>query len=115
MDERRCAEVPARRKDMSVTLEDITTRVPDSAGPASEVPDEGTWRAELTKVLSGQGFPARSADVISRLHQVHAPSRLLWRFAGVPAETRFSSLDALTAQLDDRSRHIRNRPTREPM
>ena len=85
-----------------------------AASETSAAHDEARWRTEIALLLGSRCFPARLADLASHLAQVQAPSRLLWRLSGVNPDIRFTSLDALIADIDS---HAKAAPLRyrEPM
>lgn len=85
-----------------------------AASETSAAHDEARWRTEIALLLGSRCFPARLADLASHLAQVQAPSRLLWRLSGVNPDIRFTSLDALIADIDSRAR-VAPLPYREPM
>lgn len=93
--------LPSRRQE----------RATSETSPALE---ESRWRTEIALLLGSRCFPARLADLAAHLAQVQAPSRLLWRLSGVNPDIRFTSLDALIADIDS---HAKAAPLRyrEPM
>ncbi|MEP7332011.1 MAG: hypothetical protein ABI692_07965 [Terracoccus sp.] len=89
-------------------------RLEGATGETSAAQDEAKWRTEIALLLGSRCFPARLADLAAHLAQVQAPSRLLWRLSGVNPDIRFTSLDALIADIDS---HAKAAPLhyREPM
>ncbi len=86
----------------------------DATGETPAAQDEATWRTEIAMLLGSRCFPARLADLAAHLAQVQAPSRLLWRLSGVNPDIRFTSLDALIADIDSHAKAA-PLPYREPM